>query len=114
MKKTQKAFVKTSFNALTDENLLELLKASGKSQIIVIGIETHICVHQTVAALLEEGFSVTVAQDACGSREEIEYRLAIDYMNKSGAEIKSTEMILFEFLKSAKHSDFKAVQALIK
>ena len=50
----------------------------------------------------------------CGSREEVEYRSALDYMNKSGADIKTTEMVLFEFLKSAKHQDFKAIQALIK
>lgn len=114
LKRTNNVFIKTSFNALVDENLLGALKASGKNQIIIMGIETHICVHQTVAALLGSGFNVTVVKDACGSREEVEYRSALDYMNKSGADIKTTEMVLFEFLKSAKHPDFKSVQALIK
>ena len=114
VKKNDNVFIKTAFNALEDENLLNVLNASGKTQIIVMGIETHICVHQTVSALLNNGFDVIVASDACGSREKAEYDFALDYMSKCGAEIKTTEMILFEFLKTAKHPDFKAIQSLIK
>ena len=114
LKKANNVFIKTSFNALCDENLLKALEDSGKNQIIIMGIETHICVHQTVAALLDNGFSVTVVKDACGSREESEYSNALNYMNQCGADIKTTEMILFEFLKTAKHPNFKEIQALIK
>lgn len=112
--KGDKYFEKTSFNALTDENLLEELKQSGRKQIIVFGIETHICVHQTVAGLIENGFEVTVASDACGSRLEEHYKAGLDCMKTNGAQIKPTEMILFELLKGAKHPNFKEIQALIK
>lgn len=109
-----KVFEKTTFNALADEKLLNEIKSTEKKQIIIWGIETHICVHQTVAAFIEAGFDVTVVADTCGSRSEKEYLFALDCMKKNGANIKTTEMVLFELLKSAKHPSFKAIQSLIK
>lgn len=114
IKENAKVFIKTDFNALTDKNLLIELKNTNKKQIVIMGIETHICVHQTVSALIKEGFDVTIAKDACGSRFENEYTSALDCMKQNGAKIKTTEMILFEFLKSAKHPHFKEIQTLIK
>lgn len=108
------AFIKTDFNALSDKNLLNTLKCSGKSQVLVCGIETHICVHQTVSALINEGFEVVVVADACGSRSEYEYNMGLSVMEKAGANIKTIEMVLFELLKTAKHQNFKQIQALIK
>ena len=107
-------YTKTKFNALSDEKLYEDLRRLNKQQIIVMGIETHICVYQTVCALLEKGFEVSVVKDACGSRAEFEYRSALDIMKDKGAEIKTTEMILFEILKEASHPKFKEIQHLIK
>ena len=109
-----KVYTKTAFNALSDEELLNELKSYKKKQIIIFGIETHICVHQTVAALINYGFNVTVISDACGSRSEYEYQLGLKNMNQNGAKIKTTEMILFELIKGAKHPNFKEIQALIK
>lgn len=114
LKKEARCFEKVAFNALEDKNLLEMIKNTGKKQIIICGIETHICVHQTVCALLKEGFDVTVALDACGSRAEDEYNFALDNMKYQGANIKTTEMIIFELLRTAKHPAFKEIQALIK
>ena len=107
-------FEKTDFNALNDENVLNLLNKLGRKNIIVCGIETHICVHQTVEALIKNGFKVTVVKDSCSSRFEEEYLQALRVMETSGANIKTTEMILFELLKGAKHPNFKEIQALIK
>lgn len=109
-----KYFEKKDFNALADEKVLETLKSYGKNQVVIWGIETHICVHQTVASLLANGFQVTLVADSCGSRSEVEYNSAIKYMQNNGVSIKTTEMILFELLKSAKHPNFKEVQTLIK
>lgn len=109
-----KVFEKTSFNALVEDNIKNVVVSSGKKQIIVMGIETHICVHQTVDALIENGFDVTVVSDACGSRAEKEYFAGLDAMKFNGAKIKTTEMVLFELLKTAKHQNFKEIQALIK
>lgn len=109
-----KFFEKTAFNALEDLELLSELKQSGKKQVILFGIETHICVHQTAAALIENGFEVHVVKDACGSRFVEEYEAGLDRMVDNGAHLTTTEIVLFELLKSAKNPNFKAVQALIK
>lgn len=114
IKENAKTFVKTAFSALEDAELLKILKETNRNQILVFGIETHICVHQTVANLLEQGFDVTVVSDACGSRSEIEYQQALLCMKENGAKIKSTEMVIFELLKSAKHPNFKEIQGMIK
>ena len=114
LKENAKTFIKTDFNALSDEELLNSLVKSEKKQILIIGIETHICVYQTVEALLKNGFEVFVLSDACGSRSENEYKSALDYMNKINANIKTVEMAIFDLLKTAKHPHFKEIQALIK
>lgn len=105
---------KTAFNALLDIDLLSALKNTGKKQVILFGIETHICVHQTALALLNSGFEVHLVKNACGSRTIEEYTSALEYMRECGVHIKTTEMVLFELLKGAKNPKFKEVQALIK
>ena len=109
-----KFYVKEDFNALADFKLLEDLKNTNRKQVIVFGIETHICVYQTVCALLENGFDVTVLKDSCGSRLEEEFLTALDCMKINGAKIKTTEMVVFEWLKSSKHPKFKEIQGLVK
>ena len=105
---------KISFNALLEEGMLERIKSYNKKQIVIFGIETHICVHQTAAALLEEGFEVYVIKDACASRNKYEFKQGIDIMQQNGAKISCVEIALFEWLKSAKNPKFKEIQALIK
>lgn len=105
---------KTYFNALLEEGLLEKIKSYNKKQIVILGIETHICVYQTALALLEQGFEVYVVKDACASRNKYEFKQGIDAMQVEGARISCVEMILFEWLKGAKNPNFKEVQALIK
>ena len=114
LKENAKVFTKISFNALEDKELLNNLSGQDRNQVIIFGIETHICVHQTVASLIQKGFEVTVVNDACGSRSEFEYQQALLTMRENGAKIKSTEMVIFELLKSAKHPNFKEIQGLIK
>lgn len=105
---------KTSFNALLEEGMAEKIKSYGKKQIVLFGIETHICVHQTAAALLEEGYEVYVIKDACASRNKYEFKQGIEIMQQNGAKISCVEIALFEWLKGAKNPKFKEVQALIK
>lgn len=107
-------FEKTAFSALNNEEILEAIKKHNKKQILIFGIETHICVSQTTAALRELGYEVSVIKDACGSRAETEYLAGLERMKDNGAYIITTEIALFEWLKGAKHPNFKAVQALIK
>ncbi len=107
-------YIKFDFNALADDLILRQLETFDRKQIIIFGIETHICVYQTVVALLEKGYDVTVVSDACGSRSESEYFSGLDCMREFGAKIKTTEMVLFELLKTSKHTNFKEIQKLIK
>lgn len=105
---------KTSFSLLREEGFLDKIKAYGKKQIVLCGIETHICVHQTAAELIEAGFDVIIAKDACASRNKYEFKQGIEAMQANGAKISCLEIILFEWLRGAKHPKFKEVQALIK
>ena len=107
-------FEKTSFNALEEVGLLDKIKSYNKKQIVICGIETHICVHQTAAALLREGFEVYVVKDACASRNKYEFKQGIELMQANGAKISCVEIVLFEWLKTAKNPCFKEIQALIK
>ena len=105
---------KTSFNALLEDGMAEKIASYGKKQIVIFGIETHICVHQTAAALIEAGYDVYVIKDACASRNKYEFKQGIDIMQQNGAKISCVEIALFEWLKRAKNPKFKEVQALIK
>ena len=108
---------KTSFSALQETNIHEKineLKAKGVSQIFICGIETHICLLQTVQELLKEGFEVHVVKNASSSRSEAEHNTGIELMKQYGAYITSVEIVLFELLKTSKHSNFKGIQNLIK
>lgn len=105
---------KTYFNALLEDGMLDKIKSYGKKQIILFGIETHICVYQTACALIEAGFEVFIIKDACASRNKYEFKQGIDAMRDNGAKISCVEMTLFEWLKGAKNPKFKEVQALIK
>ena len=107
-------FEKTAFSALNNEEILEAIQKHNKKQILIFGIETHICVSQTTAALRELDYEVSVIKDACGSRAEEEYLAGLERMKDNGAYIITTEIALFEWLKGAKHPKFKEVQMLIK
>lgn len=105
---------KTCFNALLEDGMLNKIKAYGKKQIVIFGIETHICVYQTACALMEAGFEVYVVKDACASRDKSEFKQGIDSMQAQGAKILTVEMLLFSWLEGSKNPKFKEVQALIK
>lgn len=107
-------FEKSAFSAVRESGFLDSLKPYNKKQIIVCGIETHVCVHQTVADLITEGFDVYVVKDACASRRKYEFKQGIERMQSNGAKISCLEIVLFEWLKSAKNPHFKEIQALIK
>lgn len=105
-------FEKTSFSALS--TISEELVSKNRKQIILCGIEAHICVYQTCLELLEKGYDVYIVKDACSSRNDFEYQTGLDLMKQAGAKLTCVETVLFELLKTSKHPDFKSVQALIK
>ena len=86
----------------------------GRDQTVVCGVETHVCVNQTVLDLLGKGTQVQVATDAVGSRTEANRDLGLRRAEDAGATLTSVEMSLFELLGGADAAEFKAVQGLIK
>ena len=105
---------KTSFSAIENPAIASIIDKSGKKQIIVFGIETHICVSQTVTALTSKGYDVTLISDASGSRAEEQHLAGIERIKENNAHVVTTELALFEWLKSARHIKFKEIQSLIK
>ena len=85
-----------------------------RGTIVVAGCEAHVCLLQTALELLEEEFDVWVVTDACGSRTERNRDAAFDRLAGAGAELVTTEMVAFEWMRSADHPAFREVQALIK
>jgi nicotinamidase-related amidase len=85
----------------------------GRDQAIVCGIETHVCVSQTVLDLLEQGLDVHVPADAVGSRHDIDYERGLERLERAGAVVTTVEAALFELLERAGTPEFKAVQRLI-
>lgn len=104
---------KLSFTAFTDETQ-KLLLQSNKKQIIITGIETHICVFQTVRDLIEKNYQVFIASDAVSSRTEANYLNGISLMKSMGAIITNTESIIFDLLKRSDNPNFKELSKLIK
>ena len=131
----QKTLAKMHFGACED-GLVELLreppKAMGNARslpkhiqrkqnnqeerntVVIAGCEAHVCLLQTALGLLEEEFDVWVVTDACGSRTELNRDAAFDRLAGNGAELVTTEMVIFELLRSCEHPDFKAGLSLVK
>ncbi|KJG02961.1 isochorismatase family protein [Photobacterium angustum] len=105
---------KESFSAVQNISFLEQLQLKQRKSIIIIGIEAHICVYQTVIDLIAEGYQVTVISDAISSRTEENKQIAINKMQRAGAQISTTEMVLFELQRVANGDRFKALLNLIK
>jgi nicotinamidase-related amidase len=88
--------------------------APGRDTVVIAGCETHVCLLQTALELLEEEFDVCVVTDACASRTERNRDAAFDRLAGAGAELVTTEMVVFEWLRSADHPRFKEVLGWIK
>jgi nicotinamidase-related amidase len=85
-----------------------------RASIVVAGCEAHICLLQTALDLIEDEFDVWVVTDACGSRTDRNRDAAFDRLAGAGAELVTTEMVLFEWMRTAEHPQFKALHQLIK
>lgn len=111
--KDKKEFGKLTFNSYGDEEIKKKFDSLGKKQVVLCGMETHICVFQTVRALLEAGFEVFVAADALGSRSEENSKNGMELLREMGAVISNTETILFDLAGIAGTDEFKTLQKLI-
>ena len=101
---------KTVFSAARAEGF----SLGGRDQVVVCGIEAHVCVSQTVLDLLGSGTQVHVARDAVSSRSETDLAAGLERMERAGAVLSSVEMALLELVGQAGTPEFKAIQGLIK
>ncbi len=105
---------KISFSCWGEESFRQQLTDLNRKQLLITGLETHICVHQTTADLLELGYEIQLVTDAVSSRTAENRHLGITRMRDAGATLTSTEMALFELLRSAEGPKFKAISKLVK
>lgn len=105
---------KTAFSSCGAGGLVEKLSSAGTKQIVVCGLETHVCVNQTIHDLLNQGFQVHVLADCVGSRFEHDKRAGLSKLFASGAVPSSVETALFELLRDSRHDKFKEIQSLIR
>lgn len=108
-----KVFEKITFTGYTPE-VAEAMRETGRKKVIVTGMETHVCVLQTVRDLLLNGFQVFVVEDAVCSRFKINFRNGISLMAAMGAVITNTETVFFDLMKKAGTPEFKELSKLIK
>ena len=107
-------FEKMHFGCVGEPGVLEKLCATGRRQIILTGMESHVCVLQTGLGLLEAGFEVFLVADASSSRTAANRTAAFERLRACGAHVVTTEMVLFEWLNRAGTEEFRAMLPLIK
>ena len=105
---------KTTFSSCGVDEFETRLERHGTRQVIVCGLEAHICVNQTVHDLLARGFQVHLLTDCITAREPVNKEAGLAKMKLSGVIPSSIEMALFELMRDARHEQFKAIQQLIK
>lgn len=105
---------KTTFSAGRSEAFNARIRELERRQVVLCGIETHVCVNQTAHDLLDQGFSVHLLLDCVGSRFEHDKKAGVKKMFSSGVVPSSLETALFELMRDSKHPRFKEIQALVK
>jgi isochorismate hydrolase len=107
-------FEKLEFSCLQNPRLKQRLSAGNRQQLIIAGLEAHVCVLQTTLDALGAGFEAFVVADAIGSRKASSKTLGLERMARAGAEIVTAEMVVFEWLGSSAAPEFKALSALVR
>lgn len=109
-----KPIEKITFSCCGNDEFAQHLKVLGRRQLLLTGIETHICVYQTAIDLLGAGYEVQVVTDAVSSRKRSNKRVGLERMKAAGAVSTSTEMALFELLHIAEGDKFKEISKIVK
>jgi len=105
---------KVTFSCCQDDSIKKALQKSGRSQVLIVGIETHICIMQTAYDLLVMQMQPYIAVDAVGSRRESDHQVALQRLQEDGVILTTTEAAIFEMTGSAKHPAFKEISKLVK
>ena len=105
---------KVSFGCCGEPDFMAALKELGRTQVILTGMEAHVCVYQTVLGLLEEGYHVHLVRDAICSRNKTDFLVGIANAAQAGAVVTTAETALFQMMRKSTHAQFRAVSKLIK
>lgn len=107
-------FNKTAFSCMQCHEFADALEEHKPEQVIICGVEAHVCVSQTALDLLDSGYFVHIAADAVSSRTSDNKSIALDRIRSSGATITSTESAIFELVRDAARPEFKRILPLVK
>ena len=110
----QPVMSKMSFSCYGEPMFIENLEAIGRRQILLAGIETHVCVYQTAVDLIHRGYEVGVVADAVSSRKAADREVALARMQTVGVRLTCVEMALFELMRSANHPAFKEILRIVR
>jgi len=105
---------KVTFSCCSGPSFMEQMSGMGKKQVLLTGMETHVCVLQTCIGLIEAGYTVHVVSDAICSRKKEDFITAIEFMRDAGAVITCTEIVLFQLLQKAGTEEFRIISKRIK
>ena len=105
---------KSCFSAWGNTKFQQQLSANHRKRVLLIGIETHICIYQTAIHLLANGYEVSIVADAVSSRTESNKQTALTMLRDAGATLTTTEAALFQLLGTAQHPKFKEIARLVK
>lgn len=109
-----KYFSKLHFSCMAEHGFESFIDSNERKQIIVFGIESHICVFSTVMGMLEKGMNVAVVSDACGSRKQANHEIAMDSLGKAGAIVVPTETVIYQLISESGTPEFKELLPLFK
>ncbi len=109
-----RVLAKLDFSCMSDPAIRDRLDTAGRDQVVVAGIESHVCVLMTAMELVDAGREVFVVADAVSSRQPSSADLALDRLRAAGASVVNAEMVLFEWLGRAGSEEFKEISKLIK
>lgn len=110
----EKVWEKQSFSAVREGGVLDFLKSDARIKVVLVGIEAHICVMQTVLDLLNQGFHVFICVDAVSSRYAIDVKIALKRMQQAGAVLVTSETCVYELLETAANPVFKEISAMVQ
>lgn len=110
----QQSITKSCFSCAGSETFREALAGLGRKQVLLTGMEAHVCVYQTAVDLLAAGYEVELVEDAISSRIASNKSVGVRRMLEQGANLSSTEMALFELLGDSGHPAFRAIQTIVK
>ena len=109
-----KPIEKTCFSCVQADDFIGTLSRHARKQVILCGIETHVCVLQTAFQLMQHGYQVFVVEDAVASRHKHRHKNAIARMRQGGIIITNTESVMFEWMRDARHPQFKTISKLLR